>query len=133
MNERCFSYPYIPTGGIQKRSGAFQICVFRHRKRLQGSGIGSHDGSIYFPEYKDFYGELDAVSGMIVFKEASPLSLKREELEVEGINLIWRNAKLRGAGMKRVKTLLSAAEHSVGSREALETASMEIQIPVGSL
>ena len=43
------------------------------------------------------------------------------------MNRIWRNAKLRGAGMKRAKTLVSAAEHSVGSKEAPEAARMELR------
>ena len=53
---------------------------------------------------------------MMVLKEA-PLPVQIKELGAEGINQIWRDAKLRGAGMKRAKTLLSAAEHSVGSRK----------------
>ncbi len=40
---------------------------------------------------------------------------------------LWRDAKLRGAGMKRVKVLVTAAEHSVGSREAPEAARMELK------
>lgn len=43
------------------------------------------------------------------------------------MNQIWRDAKLRGAGMKRAKTLVSAAEHSVGSKEALEAARIELK------
>ena len=49
------------------------------------------------------------------------------KLGVEGVNQIWRGAKLRGAGMKRAKTLVSAAEHSVGSKEAPEAARMELK------
>ena len=49
------------------------------------------------------------------------------KLGVEGVNQIWRNAKLRGAGIKRAKTLVSAAEHSVGSKEAPEVARMELK------
>ena len=69
---------------------------------------------------------MDAVSGLMVLKEA-PLPAKIRELGAEGINQIWRNAKLRGAGMKRAKTLLSAAEHSIGSQEAPEAAALEIE------
>ena len=48
-------------------------------------------------------------------------------LGVEGVNKIWRDAKLRGAGIKRATTLVSAAEHSIGNREGLTVARMEIQ------
>ena len=50
------------------------------------------------------------------------------KLGVEGVNRIWRDAKLRGAGMKRAKTLIEAAEHSIGSREAQEAARVELKI-----
>ena len=43
-------------------------------------------------------------------------------LGVEGVNKIWRDAKVRGVGIKRAKTLAEAAKHSVGSHEAKEAA-----------
>ena len=46
---------------------------------------------------------------------------------VEGVDKVWRDAKLRGVGKKRAQTLVSAAEHSIGSREGLTSARMEIQ------
>ena len=59
--------------------------------------------------------------------KAAPLPEDIVELGVEGVNRIWRDAKLRGAGMKRAKTLVTAAEHSVGSKEAPEAARMELK------
>ena len=110
-----------------RRSGACQTCGFKPRKKSHASETGiARWISIYFPEYKDVYGKMDAVSGLMVLKEA-PLPAKIRELGAEGINQIWRNAKLRGAGMKRAKTLLSAAEHSIGSQEAPEAAALEIE------
>ncbi len=61
-----------------------------------------------------------------MLKEA-PLPEDIRKLGVEGVNRIWRDAKLRGAGMKRAKTLVSAAEHSVGSKEAPGAARMELK------
>ena len=69
----------------------------------------------FFPEYKGVYGDLKVVSGRMVLKVA-PLPEDIVKLGAEGVNQIWRNAKLRGVGMKRAKTLVSAAEHSVGSK-----------------
>lgn len=43
------------------------------------------------------------------------------------MNKIWREAKLRGAGLKRAKTLVAAAEHSIGSQEAPDTARLELK------
>ena len=62
----------------------------------------------------------------MVLKEA-PLPEDITKLGVEGVNRIWRDAKLRGAGMKRAKTLVTAAEQSVGSTEAPEAARMELK------
>ena len=61
-----------------------------------------------------------------MLKEA-PLPEDITKLGVEGVNRIWRDAKLRGAGMKRAKTLVTAAEQSVGSTEAPEAARMELK------
>lgn len=82
--------------------------------------------AIYFPEYKDIYGDCTAISGRMMVK-ASPLPEDIARLGVEGMNRIWRDAKLRGAGMKRAKTLITAAEYSVGSRGALEATQMELR------
>ena len=68
---------------------------------------------IYFPEYRTVYGKEDAISGMMVLKRA-PLPKDIVELGAEGVNAIWRDAKLKGAGMKRAQTLVAAAEHSIG-------------------
>ena len=59
--------------------------------------------------------------------KVAPLPEDIRKLGVEGVNQIWRDAKLRGAGMKRAKTLVSAAEHSVGSKEAPEAARIELK------
>ena len=58
----------------------------------------------------------------------APLPEDIVKLGAEGINRIWRDAKLRGVGLKRAKTLVTAAEHSIGSREAPDAARIEIQI-----
>lgn len=82
--------------------------------------------SIYFPEYKDVYGDYTAVSGRMVLKE-TPLPSDIVKLGADGVNKIWRDAKLRGDGMNRAKTLVSATEHSVGSKEAPEAARLELK------
>jgi hypothetical protein len=68
---------------------------------------------IYFPEYRTVYGKVGAISGMMVMKRA-PLPKDILELGAEGVNAIWRDAKLKGTGMKRAQTLVAAAEHSIG-------------------
>ena len=125
VNEGRFFYPYIPTGiyaeirNLSNLRFRTQEEITRIKNRL------ARWFSIYFPEYKDVYGNLDAVSGMMILKEA-PLPADIVKLGVEGINKIWRDAKLRAVGMKRAKTLVNKAEHSIGSHEAPEAARVEL-------
>ena len=127
MNEGRFSYPYIPEGvyaEIRSLSGLrmqAQSEVTRLKNRI------ARWFSIYFPNYKDVYGEPWAVSGIMILKHA-PLPEDIVNLGIEGINRIWRDAKLRAVGIKRAKTLVEAAEHSVGTREARDAARIEIRL-----
>lgn len=126
VNEGRFSYPYIPTGiyaeirSLSNLRFQMQEELTRIKNRL------ARWFAIYFPEYKDVYGDLKAVSGRLVLKEA-PLPEDICKLGAEGVNKIWRDAKLRDAGMKRARTLVSAAEHSVGNKEASEAARFELR------
>jgi hypothetical protein len=63
----------------------------------------------------------------MILKEA-PLPEDIVKLGVDGVNRIWKDAKVRGAGMKRAKTLVAAAEHCIGSREASEASRVELEI-----
>ena len=69
---------------------------------------------------------MDAKSGLMIL-QVSPLPGDIVKLGSDGVNRIWREAKLRGAGIKRAKTLVAAAEHSIGSRSAQEAARIEIK------
>ena len=127
VNEGRFSYPYIPTGvyaevrNLSSLRFQTQESITRLKNRI------ARWFSIYFPEYKDVYGKLDAVSGRMVLREA-PLPEDIVALGVEGINRIWRGAKLRAVGVKRAKALVNKAEHSVGSHEAPEAARVELRL-----
>ena len=47
---------------------------------------------------------------------------------IDGVDQIWRDAKMRAVGKARAKTLIEAAEHSVGSKEGAVSARMEIRM-----
>lgn len=127
VNEGRYSYPYIPTGiyaeirNLSNLRFQTQEQITRIKNRI------SRWFSIYFPEYKDVYGNLDAISGMMILKKA-PLPADIVKLGADGINKIWRAAKLRAVGIKRAKNLINKAEHSVGSQEAPEAARVELRI-----
>lgn len=127
VNEGRYFYPYI-SDGIYAEIRAFsglQVLAKSEITRLKNRIARWF--SIYFPNYKDVYGNVGAVSGLMILKEA-PLPEDIVKLGVDGVNRIWRDAKLRGVGLKRARTLVTAAEHSIGSREAQEAARIELRI-----
>lgn len=126
VNEGRFSYPYIPTGIYAEIRSLSNLRFQTQEEITRIKNRIARWFAIYFPEYKDVYGDLKAVSGRMVLK-AAPLPEDIRRLGAEGVNQIWRDAKLRGAGMKRAKTLVTAAEHSVGSKEAPEAARIELR------
>ena len=126
VNEGRFSYPYIPTGIYAEIRSLSNLRFQTQEELTRIKNRIARWFSIYFPEYKKVYVDLKAVSGRMVLKEA-PLPEDIVKLGAEGVNRIWRNAKLRGSGRKRAETLVSAAAHSIGSKEAPEAARIELK------
>lgn len=126
VNEGRFSYPHMPEGvyaELRSLSGQLDRAesqLIRLKNQI------ARWFSIYFPNYKNVYRKLDAKSGLMIL-QVSPLPGDIVKLGADGVNRIWREAKLRGAGIKRAKTLVAAAEHSIGSRSAQEAARIEIK------
>ena len=127
VNEGRFSYPYIPIGVYAEIRNLSNLRFQAQEELTRAKNRLARWFSIYFPEYKEVYRDIKAVSGRMVLQMA-PLPEDIRKLGVEGVNRIWRDAKLRGAGMKRAKTLVTAAEHSVGSKESPEAARIELKI-----
>ena len=88
-----------------------------------------HCKVIYFPEHKEVYGSFNAISSLMILKEAA-LPEDIISLGSEAINQIWRDAKVRAVGMKRAKELVAAAKRSIGNKDGLIAAKMEIMILV---
>ena len=64
---------------------------------------------------------------MLVLREAcTPQAILK--LGPEGINQIWRNAKMRAVGIKRAKTLCNAAEKSIGQSNGIQAAEYEMRL-----
>ncbi|WP_066715797.1 IS110 family transposase [Clostridium sp. Marseille-P299] len=81
---------------------------------------------IYFPEYLEVYKVFDSISGILVLERA-PMPRDVISLGTEGINKIWREAKVRRVGMKRAQTLVVAAHNSVGINGG-SCAKLELQL-----
>lgn len=126
VKEGRYMYPYIPEGVFAEIRNLSYLRLQAQSEITRIKNRLARWFSIYFPNYKSVYRNLDATSGIIILKQA-PLPEDIVQLGVEGVNKIWRDAKMRGAGLKRARTLVDAAEHSVGSKEAQEAARYEIR------
>lgn len=126
MIEGRYSYPYIPKNVYAEIRNAV---VERERIVAELSACENRVirwFDIHFPEYRDVYGSFDAESSLLLLKQAA-LPEDILEMGAEKINQIWRDAKLRAVGMKRAKILCNAAFGSVGCKEGLKTARIEIR------
>ena len=127
VTEGRYVYPYMPEGVYAEIRNAsnmrFQVEaeLTRCKNRIQ------RWFSVYFPEYNEVYGNFDAISSMMILKQAA-LPSDIIQLGAEKINQIWRDAKLRAAGKKRAQTLVEAAQRSIGYTEGLGTARIEISM-----
>lgn len=127
VREGRYMIPYLPDGvyaDLRTTSNMrfqLQTEITRIQNRI------SRWFSIYFPEYKTVYGQPDAKSGMLILKKTS-LPEDILTLGVDGVNQIWRDAKIRAVGKARAKILVEAAEHSVGSKEGAVSAIMELRM-----
>ena len=127
VNEGRYFYPDIPDGNYAEIRVLSGLRVLAQSEITRLKNRIARWFSIYFPNYKDVYGDVGAISGLMILR-AAPLPEDIVKLGVGGVNQIWRDAKLRGVGIKRARTLVEAAEHSVGSRDAQEAARIELQI-----
>ena len=119
--------PYLPDGVYADLRTASNIRFQLQAELTRIQNRISRWFNIYFPEYKTVYGKSDAKSGMLILKTA-PLPEDILTLGIDGVNQIWRDAKLRAVGKARAKTLIEAAEHSVGSKEGAVSGKMEIRM-----
>ena len=110
-----YMIPYLPEGVYADLRTASNMRFQLQAELTRIQNRISRWFNIYFPEYKTVYGQPDAKSGMLT-------------LGIDGVNQIWRDAKVRAVGKARAKTLIEAAEHSVGSKEGEISARMEIRM-----
>ena len=113
VREGRYSTSYLPEGVYAEIREA-QVCrdqIMKQHVRLSNQIQGWLQE--YFPEYLECYKKFDSESGMLLLRHAA-LPKDIAALGAEGINQIWRDAKLRAVGMKRAQTLVEAARTSVG-------------------
>lgn len=120
-----YTYPYIPDGIYAEIRSLSNLRYQAQEELTRVKNRLARWFSIFFPNYKDVYGNVGAVSGIMILKVA-PLPEDIVKLGTDGIVKIWRDAKVRGAGSKRAQKLYEAALHSVGSKESPDAARIEL-------
>ena len=121
-----YSIPYIPEGIYAELR---QAVSSRDRIVKELNALKNRIKrwlKIFFPEYLKIYKVFSSESGLQILEHA-PLPAEIISLGAEGIYQIWREHKLRVVGMKRAKTLVEAAQKSVGI-EGGACARMELQL-----
>lgn len=126
VSEGRYCIPYIPDGiYADLREYNFQIRQITQRS-TELKNLIARWFSIYFPNFLDVYSSYTAKSALMVL-DVAPLPDDIVKLGEDGINKIWRDAKLRGVGPKKASELVEAARHSVGSKRAADAAREEIK------
>ena len=122
-----YMIPYLPDGVYAELRTASNMRFQIQSELTRIQNRISRWFSIYFPEYRTIFKGLNCVSGMMILKKA-PLPEDILTLGIEGVNQIWRDAKLRAVGKKRAESLVNAAKHSVGTKEGAVAARLEIRM-----
>jgi transposase len=122
-----YMMPYIPEGVYAD----LRIAVYTS-DRIQKDLIGLKNRmerwlKIYFPEYKTVFSSSFGRASLLLLKHA-PLPEDLQVLGVQGINDLWRIEKLRAVGIKRAKDIFDAAQTSIGRKEGLSLARLDLAL-----
>lgn len=127
VTEGRYSFPYVPKGVYADLRVISTNRMRIIRELTQIKNRMARWFSIYFPEYTEVFGSYEAVGSMLLLhKVCTPKAII--ELGIDGINQIWRDAKLRAVGIKRAMTLYKAAEESIGLSEGTNAAEYEMRL-----
>lgn len=114
-----YGMPYLPEGDFMS---------LREFSTLRDQVVGSEtqaknrlhrDLAIVFPEYKSVFGNLDGPFALELLKKA-PVPPDMVLLGVDGIQEVWKKAKLKGVGYKKASKIVELAEKTVGLHSGLD-------------
>ena len=126
VREGRYFYSYMPTGVYAELRNAYTRRFAIVKEQTRAKNRIQRWISIYFPEYKGIYTLIDSKGGLMVLKKAAtPGEIVR--LGVDGIVSLWKEAKLRANGRSKAMKIVTAAMNSIGLRDGLESAGMEIR------
>ena len=125
VHEGRYSMPYLPEGLYAELRNLNNLRLMNTEETTRCMNRVNRWLSIYFPEFRTVFKDISGVGSMLLLEQAGlPEDIIR--LGADGVNRIWREAKLRGTGYAKALRIVSAARHSIGRKEGQEAARMEI-------
>lgn len=132
VHEGRYSMPYLPEGTYAELRNLNNLRLMNTEEKTRCMNRLNRWLSIYFPEYRSVFKDISGAGSLLLLEEAAlPEDIIR--LGADGINKIWREAKLRGTGYGKALKIVSAAGHSIGRTEGLLIARKEIKWEVEQL
>lgn len=126
-----YSSPYIPKGVYADLRILNNIQLSLNKDVIKYKNQLARWFNIWFPEYGEVFKNIGAKGSLMVLeKVCTPKAITA--LGANGINAIWRAAKLRAVGRKRAERLVNAAKNSIGQKEGSEAAAWEMQLLLGN-
>lgn len=126
VHEGRYSMPYLPDGIYANLRNLNNLRLINTEEKTRYMNRLNRWLSIYFPEYGTVFKDVSGVGSLLLLGQAA-LPGDIAKLGADGVNKIWRTAKIRGTGYSKALKIVSAAEHSIGSAEGLDVAKDEIQ------
>lgn len=126
VHEGRYSMPYLPEGIYANLRNLNNLRLMNTEEKTRCMNRLNRWLSIYFPEYKTVFKDVSGTGSLLLLEHAA-LPGDVVKLGADGVNKIWRAAKLRGVGYDKALKAISAAEHSIGRTEGLDIARAEIQ------
>ncbi len=122
-----FSYPYMPCGVYADIRILNNERLRSTKKLIACKNRIERWLSIYFPEYKSVFKNIEAPSSLLVLEKAC-LPADVLTMGADAINALWREAKLKAVGIKKATRLVDAAKNSIGQTCGTKAARMQIQL-----
>ena len=127
-----YSMPYLPEGIYAELRNINNLRLMNNEEKIRFMNRLNRWLDIYFPEYDTVFKDVSGVGSLLLLERAG-LPKDIVKLGADGINKVWREVKLRGTGLGKAQRVVSAAQHSVGSKEGLESARDELRWIIRSL
>lgn len=119
--------PYIPQGVYANLRITMNLRERVQREMVMVKNQIQRWLKIYFPEHRKVFGKFTGIGSMAIL-HSIPMPADLAELGPDGINAIWRSLKVRAVGKKRAQRLYEVAKTSVGCKDGMEAARMEMQL-----